>query len=640
MRFAAPSAGSPRRATARLFARHAIVSLVAVVALGVALGFSISGEANQRGLSEGRAESKLVAQTAVEPLLQARPLSAQLGALERADLNRLVDRAVRTRDLLRLRLRDLAGLVVYSDDGSGFRLRPDDEALAAARGRIVARLTRLNADTNDNGSVGVAAVEVYQPLIVGGRVVGVLETYLPYGPIAAQVSASLHRLVFDLIVGLLVLWLALLAITTSVSRGLRSANRELAVARDEAVEASNMKSAFLANMSHEIRTPMNGILGMNELMAGTDLDEEQRGYAEQVAASGQQMLSLIDDVLDISRIETGRLDLKNADFDVRGLVERACASAEAEARSRGVAFEVTVSEALPMRLHGDGARIEQVLHNLVSNAVKFTHAGSVAVRLSSAAQAANVVTLRCEVADTGIGVATDVLEQMFQPFTQGDVSTTRRYGGTGLGLAIARELVELMGGTIGARSERGRGSTFWFEVGLLVGGASQLCAREVMDAAERLGSDAPLVLVAEDSVVNQVAAVRALERCGYRAEVVADGRDALSAMVTRSYAAVLMDCEMPGVDGYQAAAELRRSERGPKRTPLIAMTALAGRGDSESWRRAGMDDAVSKPLRAAELAEALRRSSAPGGPASKEASRDAPERRQATREAHAPTAHS
>jgi signal transduction histidine kinase/FixJ family two-component response regulator len=381
-------------------------------------------------------------------------------------------------------------------------------------------------------------------------------------------------------------------------------------ARDEAIEASNMKSAFLRNISHEIRTPMNGVIGMNDMLLTTKLDREQRRYAEQVASSSQHMVAIIDDILDISKIESGRIELDIREFDLYEVIDQACAPARADALAKHLRLELETDPQLPGRVRGDSTRIRQVLMGVASNAVKFTIEGSVTVRVSpTVAEGAN--RIRFEVIDTGIGVEESMLERMFEPFTQADSSTTRKYSGNGLGLAISKQLVELMGGEIGAKSELGAGSRFWFEVPLPAATPSirqpsrKHSVHLGQQKTERRGA---LVLVVEDSPVNRVVAVSVLERCGYHVHVVNDGREALQALSSQRYDAVLMDCQMPDVDGYQATEELRRRERGSSyHTPVIAMTAHAMVGDRERCLAAGMDDYVSKPVRSQVLAEILER---------------------------------
>jgi PAS domain S-box-containing protein len=390
----------------------------------------------------------------------------------------------------------------------------------------------------------------------------------------------------------------------------KRAAAEIAAALDGAVEASNMKSAFLATISHEIRTPMNGVLGMTELLLDTELDDEQREIAQQVSRSGELMLDLMNDILDISKIEAGQLQLELDDYPLRETIEMACAVAVLQADAKGLRFDVRIADEVPAATHGDGRRLRQVLVNLVSNAVKFTSEGTITADASTLPRFGAAEVLRVVISDSGIGIDASILDEMFEPFTQADASTTRTYGGTGLGLSIARELVELMGGTIGADSEVGRGSSFWIELPLtpatMVDGR-RAAPRNRAGGPRPRWARMPVVLVAEDSPVNQIVAARTLERCGCQFDVASDGAQALEMLAAREYDAVLMDCQMPGMDGYEATAALRRREGGGRRVPVIAMTARAMDGDREECLAAGMDDYISKPIRREQLLETLLR---------------------------------
>lgn len=533
-------------------------------------------------------------------------------------------------------------------------------------------------------------------------------------------------------------------------RALESKNREIAAARDQALETARRKSEILAMMSHEIRTPIYGINGMTRLLLNTDLAPEQRDIVETINSSGEALLQTITDVLDFSKIEAGKLEIDLINFDLRTAVEQVVSLLAARAQAKGLELACLVHHDVPNSLRGDPGRLRQVLTNLLGNAIKFTEQGDVILRARLAEEAGEAVVVRFEITDTGIGIAPEVMASLFEPFSQADSSTTRKYGGSGLGLAISKDIVQLLGGQIGVESEPGKGSTFWFTMPLekqlentpalpLPRGdvhglrvlvvddnapnrtilRSQIISRGMAgdvaesgpvalemlgDAASRaepyhvaildmqmpgmdglqlaraikgdpslaatrlilltsfgqpgdakaahqagaaaylmkpvresqlfeciarvMGTSAsraaaplitrhnlheekvrslPRILIAEDNALNQKIAVGLLEEIGYKADVASNGREAVEAVSRISYDLVLMDCEMPEMNGYEATAEIRRREGTGRHTPIIAMTAHTTDEHREKCLAVGMDGHTPKGIPPGDLGALLQR---------------------------------
>jgi signal transduction histidine kinase/ABC-type amino acid transport substrate-binding protein/AmiR/NasT family two-component response regulator len=417
------------------------------------------------------------------------------------------------------------------------------------------------------------------------------------------------------------------------------AERDLEQSRDAALESTRLKSEFLANMSHEIRTPMNGVVGMAHLLLDTPLTANQREQAEVIVQCADSLLKIIDDILDCSKIEAGKLVFENLDFDLRTTVQDVQAVLAEKIKTKGLHYSCDFDGNVPTRLRGDSGRVRQVITNLLNNAIKFTEHGNVILQLTNQDEDERNVTLRVAVEDTGIGIAPEVQPLLFQAFTQADGSSTRRYGGTGLGLAICRQLVTIMGGTIGLESTPGKGSTFWFTarfekqpgepasipppepaVHVPLDGAT--ARKQTFEAGSGNGDPGNSlvglkVLLVEDNPLNQKVSLEQLQVLGCTADVAEDGLEALAALEQTTYDLILMDCQMPRMDGFKTTDEIRRREKQQLETtgrrvciPIIAVTANAMKGDLERCLAAGMNDYLSKPVRMPDLRAALERARA------------------------------
>ena len=590
-----------------------LTTVVALIAACMCFMLQQWSVAQQEARANHEILVEMVASSAVAPLADHNPVA----------LYRTLESAAKARDVRAVRITDQRGHVVAA--------LGDDHV---EKGGVLTRPIRLGAETIGHLTVTTAPPAISKILARDLALTGALFfgsaglAILLANSLARRMarpmerlSAAMHETAVggryqpveqaaddDVFQSLTDSFNHLVARLETNDQDLRGAMGELVKARDEANAANVLKSHFLANMSHEIRTPLNGVLAMAEIMAMDDLTPPQRERLSVIRESGAALLGVLNDVLDLSKIEAGRLEIQDRPFDIAQLAQTIRDTYGPQASDKGLAFEVAVVPEAQGLWRGDVDRLRQILANLISNALKFTLEGAVAVRFASAEDGSG---LRIDVADTGIGISPDIMPSLFDKFVQADSSTTRRFGGSGLGLSICRELAALMNGSIKVQSREGRGSTFTVLVGL----PREETPGEVhyIDDAPPVVSDLPVnatrlrVLAADDNPTNQKVIEAVLAPLDAELVLVADGGSCVQAWKAATFDIVLMDIHMPGMDGVEAARAIRalEAENGRPRTPIVAVTANALAHQIEDYLAAGMDGHVAKPVEVTKLYSAI-----------------------------------